>query len=119
MGVLNQPVPRMTKVGSITMTMPAFLVILFATILFSLIAITAILSGKPKMLVGVILMYAFAVYGTYVINCLTVGSCNLLAWIIGILYAVIIGLAILGYVASIFTKGMGATVANYKPGMIM
>jgi len=118
MGVLHQPIPRMTKIGAITMTMPAFLVILFATILFSLIAVTAILSGKPKVLVGAIMGYAFAVYGTYVVNCLTVGSCNLLAWIIGILYAIMIGLAIVGYVVSVFTKGMGVTVSNYKPGMM-
>ena len=118
MGVLNQPVPRMTKFANISMTMPAFLVILFATILFALTAVTAVLAGKPMLLGGIIILYAFAIYTTYVVNCLTVGSCNLLAWVLGVLYAVMVGFAIIAYLGSIMKKGMGATVGSYKPGMM-
>lgn len=118
MDILNHPVPRMTKFANITMTMPAFLVILFATILFALTALTAILAGKPMLLGAIIIVYAFAIYGTYVVNCLTVGSCNLLAWILSIIYIVGVSMTILGYTSGIFTKGMGATVGSYKPGMM-
>lgn len=114
-GILEKPVPQMTKFANINMTMPAFLVIMFATILFAITALMAILARKPGYLMGIIILYAVAVYTAYVVNCLTVGNCNLLAWILGVLYAVIVGLAILGYVSSLFTKGLGATVAAYKP----
>jgi hypothetical protein len=103
MGVLEQPVPRMTKFANITMTMPAFLVILFATILF---VVTAL---------GAIVMYAFAVYTTYVVNCLTVGNCNLLAWVLAILYAIMVGLTILAYIGAVFTKGFSSAALGYKP----
>ncbi len=115
MGVLDQPVPRMTQFAKVNMTMPAFLVIMFATILFAVTAVGAIIARKPAMLVGIIAIYAVAVYTTYVVNCLTIGNCNLLAWVLGILYAVVVGLTILGYVASMFTKGLGSTVAGYNP----
>lgn len=115
MGVLESPVPRMTKFGAFRVTMPAFLVILFATILFAITSLMAIFARKPAILIGTILVYAVAVYTTYVVNCLTVGSCNLLAWVLGVLYAVAVGLVILGYVFSLFKKGVKATVADYKP----
>lgn len=114
-GVLEKPVPKMTKFANISMTMPAFLVIMFATILFAVSALMAIFARKPAHLMGIIVLYAVAVYSTYVVNCLTVGNCNLLAWVLGVLYAIVVGLAILGYVSSLFTKGLGATVAAYKP----
>ena len=115
MGVLNQPVPRMTRFATINMTMPAFLVILFATILFAITAVGAILAKKPVLLVGIIAVYAVAIYTTYVVNCLTVGSCNLLAWVLGIMYAIVVGLTIIGYVVSVFSKGLGPTVGMYNP----
>ena len=115
MGVLDQPVPRMTQSAKINMTMPAFLVILFSTILFAITAVGAIFAKKPILLVGIIAMYAFAIYTTYLVNCLTVGNCNLLAWILGILYAILVGLAILGYVVSVFLVGVSSTASSYKP----
>jgi len=119
MGVLEQPVPRMTKFANVTMTMPAFLVILFATILFVVTALGAIFMKSPMMLVSVIVMYALAIYTTYVVNCLTVGNCNLLAWVLGVLYAVMVGLTILAYIAAIFTKGFSAAALSYKPKSVM
>jgi hypothetical protein len=114
MGVLDQPVPRTVHIGKLNMTMPAFLVILFATILFAVTALGAIFARKPMLLLVTIIVYAVAIYTTYVVNCLTVGSCNLLAWILGILYAIGVGLAIIGYVISVFTKGVSITAANYN-----
>lgn len=116
MGVLNQPVPSMTTFASINMTMPAFLVIMFATILFVITALMSIIARKPTYLVGIIVFYAFAIYTTYVVNCLSIGNCNLLAWVLGVLYAVVVGFTILAYVFNLFTKGVGATVGAYKPG---
>jgi hypothetical protein len=115
MGVLEQPVPRMTKFANITMTMPAFLVILFATILFVVTALGAIFAKSPMLLLTVIVMYAFAVYTTYVVNCLTVGNCNLLAWVLAILYAIMVGLTILAYIGAVFTKGFSSAALGYKP----
>lgn len=117
MNVLNKPVPRMTSFAGISMTMPAFLVILMATILFALTSLMAVFAGKPAILVATIIVYAVAVYTTYVVNCLTVGSCNLLAWVLGVLYVVAVGLVILAYVFSLFKKGVRTTVAEYKPSM--
>lgn len=115
MSALNKPVPRMTSFANIQMTMPAFLVIMMATILFVLTSLMAIFAGKPAVLLVTVLAYAVAIYSTYVVNCLTVGSCNLLAWVLGVLYVVVVGLIILGYVFSVFKKGVRATVGEYKP----
>jgi hypothetical protein len=115
MGVLNKPVPSMTSFANFQMTMPAFLVIMMATILFVLTSLMAIFAGKPAILVVTVLAYAVAVYTTYVVNCLTVGSCNLLAWVLGVVYVIVVGLIILGYIMSVFKKGVRATVGDYKP----
>ena len=114
MGVLNEPVPKMTKFANITMTMPAFLVIMFATILFVIMVIGAIIARMPMALLGSILMYALAIYTTYVVNCLTVGSCNLLAWVLGVVYAILIGLSVLAYVSSAYSKGFGVATKEFK-----
>lgn len=117
MGALNGPVPRMTQFAKVNMTMPAFLVILFATILFAVTALGAMISRKPMLMVGSIIFYAFAIYTTYVVNCMTVGNCNLLAWILGILYAILVGLSVLGYISVVMTKGFDAANAGRKfPG---
>jgi hypothetical protein len=114
MGVLNEPVPKMTKFANITMTMPAFLVIMFATILFVIMVIGAIIARMPMALLGSILMYAMAIYTTYAVNCLTVGSCNLLAWVLGVVYAILIGLSVLAYVSSAYSKGFGVATKEFK-----
>lgn len=107
----------MTQFAKVNMTMPAFLVILFATILFAVTALGAIIARKPMLLVSIILFYALAIYTTYVVNCLTVGSCNLLAWILSILYAIIIGLSVIGYVTMAMTKGFSVAATSQKmPG---
>lgn len=118
MELLNKPVPRMTQFAGIRMTMPAFLVIMTATILFVITSLMAIFAGMPGVLFVTVLAYAVAIYSTYVVNCLTVGSCNLLAWILGVVYVVVVGLVILGYVMSLFKKGVKNTVSGYKGPMM-
>jgi hypothetical protein len=118
MDFLNKPVPQMKKFAGVSLTMPAFLIIMTATILFVITSLMGIFAGRPSVLFVTILAYAVAIYSTYVINCLTVGSCNLLAWILGILYVIMVGLVIIGYVISVFKKGIRATVASYKPPVV-
>lgn len=119
MDFLGKPVPRMTQFAGVRMTMPAFLVIMVATILFAITSLMAIFAGKASVLFMIVLAYAGAIYSTYVINCLTVGSCNLLAWILGVVYVIMVGLVIIGYVVSVAKKGYRATVAEYKPRTMM
>lgn len=111
---LQKPVPRMNKFAGVNLTTPAFLIILIATILFVITSLMGIFAGRPEVILVTVVAYAVAIYSTYVVNCLTVGKCNMLAWILGILYFVLVGLVVLGYVLSLFKKGVKATVASYK-----
>ena len=86
--------PKMITVGKIQLTMPAFLVFAFGTILFGISVISAISSGKFMLVMPAILVYGGFLLGSYQVNCLTVGSCNLLAWFYGIFYAISTGITI-------------------------
>lgn len=107
--------PPMIEMGKLKLTLPAFLTIISATILFILVAFMAIIAGKFNILIGSIISYAVAVYTTYIVNCLTVGKCNVIAWILGVLYLVIISLTIIAYLITLYRKGVRITVNKFKP----
>lgn len=71
------------------MTMPAFLVFFFGTIVFVISAITAILSGNYMLVIPALLVYGVVLLISYEINCFTVGNCNLIAWVLGIFYSIV------------------------------
>jgi hypothetical protein len=87
--------PKIMHIGKIKLTMPAFLVFVFGTILFGISLISAVISGKFVLVVPAILVYGGFLLGSYQVNCMTVGNCNILAWFYGIFYAISTGITII------------------------
>lgn len=67
------------KIGKITLTQQALAVFIIG----SLVSLYGFFAMKSKR--GVIIsavMFAYTCYATYVTNCLSVGNCDVLAWIL-------------------------------------
>ncbi len=80
----------MYKFGKITLTQQALVVFIMGTVL-SLFSLLYNRSAKGAGIsVGI---FAFTCYTTYLTNCLTVGDCNELAWVLVILNAISVSLA--------------------------
>lgn len=80
---------RIITIGSLKMTMPAFVTCITAILL------GAFLTFKGQPVVGLGLMFGMFV-NAYTVNCTVVGHCNSWAWTLAVVYALTSGLLIGG-----------------------
>lgn len=67
------------KVGKVTLTQQALAVFIIGS-LVSLYGFFSLKSRKGVIISAI--MFAYTCYSTYLTNCLSVGNCNILAWIL-------------------------------------
>lgn len=70
---------KMYKIGKVNLTQQALAVFIIGS-LVSLYGFFALRSKKGVIVSAV--MFAYTCYSTYLVNCLSVGNCDILAWIL-------------------------------------
>jgi hypothetical protein len=82
------------QIGNIKLTQQAFIVFLAGSSLsvFLFLASIALGSQATTKLAGIIIsliLFGFTCYYTYITNCVIVGNCNALAWVLTIMYMLV------------------------------
>ena len=71
---------RVIRVGPVTLTVQAALVLALGTALTACLTLLGVLVHPAFIIAGGLPMLAFTVYVTYLVNCLVVGHCVILSW---------------------------------------
>ena len=86
---MNFSADRIISVGSLRMTLPAFIVALAALVM------GGFLSMKVHTVVGLMLMLVMFV-NAYTVNCTITGHCNVWAWVLTVTYVLATAMIISG-----------------------
>lgn len=87
------------KIGKLEVTRQAFIVFVALTIPSVITAVLGIANASMLLVASSIFTFAVACYMTYVINCLVVGKCVVLSWILASLVVVFTLFNVIGMVA--------------------
>lgn len=81
---------KVYKIGSVSMSHQAFLIVLAGTCLSALMFIGGIVSGHRSIMIGAIIsaliFMGVTFYNAYIVNCAIVGKCDKLAWFLTAIY---------------------------------